>query len=197
MLSEVVAEASSWVKVSMLPSLSLNHAALPTGVVAMPSTVRRPGWSYSSKPQPGRTAPRPCLPDPRPPRPRPGAGRSRRLGRKQQEQAVLAVAVQQRLRLLLGGGEPELVAYQARARARSLAGIVGSRCGPSTMLSSSGHLGAMPIRLRSPAEITRGKLCENRLPGGLAGEGQSRVRLASAASRVMVAIIQNSVFRPM
>ena len=35
----------SWVMVSTLPSLSLNQAALPTGVVAMPPTVRSPGWS--------------------------------------------------------------------------------------------------------------------------------------------------------
>src|SRR5215469_15191215 len=38
--------------VSTLPSLSLNQAALPTGVLATPSTVRRPGWSYSSNSTP-------------------------------------------------------------------------------------------------------------------------------------------------
>jgi len=44
----------SWVIVSTLPSLSLNHAALPAGVIAIPRAVRRPGVSYSSN-----TTPRP------------------------------------------------------------------------------------------------------------------------------------------
>jgi hypothetical protein len=41
-----------WKMLRMLPSLSVNQAAFPTGVVAMPFSVLRPGKSYSTKTMP-------------------------------------------------------------------------------------------------------------------------------------------------
>src|SRR5262249_8483689 len=112
--------------VSTLPSLSLNQAALPTGVLAMPSTVRRPGWSYSSNSTPRRRSSATSASTSSPSHPvapprtavhkvldDPGGelvlGRTRGAGGKQQDQPVLATAVQHSLRFLLAGGETELV----------------------------------------------------------------------------------------